>query len=162
MPKSLIDLNPSKGILRFGLRFPVVLYRLHLGWLLGHRFLMLTHIGRKTGKPHQIVLEVVYYDKQTGEYFIASGWREKSDWFRNLQKTPQVFVNTGRSRFSATAKILSIDDAEKILLLYAKSHPLAFRELGRLLTDKFTKDFDETCHSMAQEIPLISLEPNPE
>ena len=89
MRKSLFDLDPSRGLLRFGLRFPVVLYRRHLGWLLGDRFLMLTHIGRKSGQPHQTVLEVVRHDGQTGEYVIASGWRGKSDWYRNLQKTPQ-------------------------------------------------------------------------
>jgi len=96
MPKSLFDLDPSRGLLRVGLHLPIVFYRLHMGRLLGNRFLMLTHIGRITGTPHKTVLEVVDYDNQTGVYIIASGWREKSDWYRNLQKTPQVTVYVGR------------------------------------------------------------------
>jgi deazaflavin-dependent oxidoreductase (nitroreductase family) len=159
LAKSLIELDPSQGLLRLALHLPLVLYRLHLGWLLGNRFLMLTHVGRKTGTPHHTVLEVVYQNKQTGGYIIASGWREKSDWFRNIQKTPQVTVNTGHLQFKATAIQLSIDDAEQVLLKYARNHPWAFRELSGLLTDSPTKDLNQNCHSMAQLIPLISLEP---
>ncbi len=102
---------------------------------------------------------MVYHNKQTGEYIIASGWRKKSDWYRNLQKTPEVTVIAGHNRFKATAKQLSIDDAEQVLLKCSKNHSWAFRELGRLLIDKPIKDFGETCHSMAQELPLIALEP---
>jgi hypothetical protein len=55
MSKSLIDYDPSHGLLRFDLLLPLGLYHLNLCWLLGNRFLMLTHIGRKTGAPHQTV-----------------------------------------------------------------------------------------------------------
>lgn len=30
-------------------KLPLVLYRLHLGWLLGTRFMQLTHVGRRSG-----------------------------------------------------------------------------------------------------------------
>jgi hypothetical protein len=38
--------HEPRGLLRVGLRVPLWAYRLHLGWLLGDRFLRLTHIGR--------------------------------------------------------------------------------------------------------------------
>jgi hypothetical protein len=47
------------GWVRALLRLPILLYRLHLGWLLGHRFLLLTHVGRKSGLQRRTVLEVV-------------------------------------------------------------------------------------------------------
>lgn len=160
MPKSLFDLDPSRGLLRVGLHLPIVFYRLHMGWLLGNRFLMLTHIGRITGTPHKTVLEVVDYDNQTGVYVIASGWREKSDWYRNLQKTPQVTVNVGRKQFRAITRQLTSNDAETVLVKYAEKYPLAFRELARLIIGKQGEDVEGICHFMALNIPLIALEPN--
>jgi hypothetical protein len=52
--------NPHRGALRYFFA-PVSLYRLHLGWLLGHRFLLLTHTGRRSGLRRQTVLEVMEY-----------------------------------------------------------------------------------------------------
>jgi hypothetical protein len=37
-----------KTALWYLLRAPVYLYRWDLGWLFGHRLLLLTHIGRRT------------------------------------------------------------------------------------------------------------------
>ena len=45
MSSSLAATHPVRGLLRLGVRLPLVLYRVHLGRLLGERFLMLTHIG---------------------------------------------------------------------------------------------------------------------
>jgi hypothetical protein len=40
-------------------RLPIHLYRLDLGWLLGHRVLLLSHRGRKSGLIRATPLEVV-------------------------------------------------------------------------------------------------------
>jgi deazaflavin-dependent oxidoreductase (nitroreductase family) len=159
MPKSIVDFDPSHGLLRFGVRLPILLYRMHLGWLLGDRFLMLTHTGRKSGLPRHVVLEVVRHDRRTGEYMIASGWRGKSDWFRNIQKTPQVTVNVGGRQFKARASQISVEEAETALLDYAHSHPLAFRELAGLISGREFNSKEEICNLMAQEVPLITLKP---
>jgi hypothetical protein len=50
---------------------------------------------------------------------------------------------------------------EKAALICQKT-PLAFRELTRLLTDNHIKKLGENCHMMAEEIPLITLEPDRE
>ena len=67
------------GILRLVFRLPTYLYRYRFGWLLGHRFLLLTHRGRKTGRVHQTVLEVIAYDSATRESIVLSGWGERAD-----------------------------------------------------------------------------------
>lgn len=94
--------KPS-GIMRFFLRFPLWLYRLHLGWLLGNRFVMFQHTGRKSGLPRYTVVEVVQHNPATGVYIIASGWGEKADWFQNIQKEPEILLDTGRRKTTATA-----------------------------------------------------------
>jgi deazaflavin-dependent oxidoreductase (nitroreductase family) len=160
MPKLLNDIDPSRGIYRIGFRLPIFLYHIKLGWLLGSRFLMLTTIGRKSGNPHRTVIEVVHYDRQNGVYTIASGWGSKSDWYKNLKKNPRVVVDVGLRKFNAIAQQLESDDAEKLLLSYSQRHPLAFRELARLMIGSEGENVAETCHTVAQEIPLITLVPD--
>jgi hypothetical protein len=64
------------GALRLAFRLPVYLYRLGLGRLLGHRFLLLTHRGRRSGRVYQTALEVVRYEPSSREVVAASGWGE--------------------------------------------------------------------------------------
>ncbi len=153
--------NPS-GILRVLLRLPIWLYRAHLGWLLGHRFLMLTHTGRKSGEPRRVILEVVKFDLETHTSVVASGWGEQSNWFRNVQKTPDVLVHIAGRQLKATAMRLSEAEAEQALLDYARHHPLAFRELSKLMIGRALHETVEDCHLMAQVIPLVALQPNKE
>jgi deazaflavin-dependent oxidoreductase (nitroreductase family) len=82
--------------LRLAFRLPIYLYRLDLGWLLGHRFLLLVHRGRKTGLPHQTVLEVVLYDPSSRESVVVSAWGEDADWYRNIQKCPAIEIKSLR------------------------------------------------------------------
>ncbi|MBE3142614.1 MAG: hypothetical protein IMZ61_01640 [Planctomycetes bacterium] len=56
MKLSQITQSSPRGLLRLSLRLPILLYKAHLGWVLGDRFLMLTHTGRKSGKPYQEIL----------------------------------------------------------------------------------------------------------
>ncbi len=159
MPGALADTRPPHGLARFAVRLPIWLYRVRLGWLLGDRFLMLTHTGRKSGLPRQVVLEVVHHDKATGAYIIASGWGEKSDWFRNIQKTPQVTVQAGGRRFGAVAVRLSLEEAERELLDYARRHPMAFQELAGLMAGQRLKSTPEDCRLLARSVPLVVLRP---
>ncbi len=133
MPEKLKDMPPPRGFVRLALRLPIWLYHVHLGWLLGNRFLLLTHIGRKSGLPRQSVLEVLQHEKASGTYAVLAPWGEKSDWVRNILKTPNVVIRVGHRRFEARAMCLSPEEAERSILAYARQHPVAVRALPRLL-----------------------------
>jgi len=140
------------------LRLPIWLYRAHLGWLLGDRFLLLIHRGRKSGLPRQTVLEVVRHDKAAGTYIIVSGWGEKADWCRNIQQDARVRVRVGRRRFPATAVRLSVDEAAREVADYARRHPVAYRQLAGLLIGQLTGT--EADHrAMAHNMPMFALRP---
>lgn len=158
MPRNLLASAPPRGLLRLGFRLPIWLYRLHLGWLLGDRFLLLTTTGRKSGKKRQVVVEVVNHHKDSGTYVIASGWKEKSDWFRNLQKTPLAGIQSGHHRFEAQAARLTVEQAEQELYEYAQHHSIAFRELAGFMVGERMEGSREDCHRLAQEIPLIAFQ----
>ena len=120
MSKSIVDNPPSKA-LRFGLRLPIWFYRAHLGWLLGDRFLMLTHTGRSSGLERQTVIEVVQHDKATDTYYVVSGWGEKADWYQNIRKNPTVTIHTGGTQISSKAEFIPVDKAVEILNSYAQT-----------------------------------------
>jgi len=149
--------SAPRGLARLAIRLPIWLYRLRLGWLLGDRFLMLTHIGRKTGQPHQTVLEVVRHDQATGDYIIASGWGERADWFRNIQKNPHVLVASGERRREAIAEQLPVAGAAEELCDYTRRHPHAVRALSRLMIGERLSGSVEDCRRLAERVPILML-----
>jgi deazaflavin-dependent oxidoreductase (nitroreductase family) len=114
------------------LRLPVCLYYLHLGWLLGHRFLLLTHKGRKTGRARQTVLEVVLYEPTTRESVVVSAWGAKADWYRNLLEGPAIEVRTGRERYTPVQRFLTPEEAYAAFVDYELRHPWAARVFAKL------------------------------
>jgi len=154
-----ITSNRPKGFLRFLFRFPIWLYRVKLGWIFGKRFLMLTHIGRKSGQPRQVVLEVVHHDADTSVYFVAAGWRGKADWFRNIQVNPAIQVTVGIHTFKAIASVMQLVEAAATFYIYARRFPLAFRELSRLMMGEMLQPNQEDSFRFAQSVPLVRLTP---
>jgi deazaflavin-dependent oxidoreductase (nitroreductase family) len=152
-------LDPARGWLRWAVRLPLWLYRVHLGWLLGHRFLRLTHAGRRSGRQYQTVLEVIRHDPATGVYVVASGWGEKADWLRNVLAEPEVMVAAAGRHFAATAERLLEGEAERELCDYARRHPLAFAEISRLVTGARLAATAEACRRLAKTVPLVALRP---
>jgi len=147
------------GTLRTLFRVPILLYRLNLGFLLGGRFLLLTHTGRKSGIARQVVLEVVDHDQETGVYYVAAAWRKKADWYLNILQNPRVKVQVGNRQFETEANQMSEKEAELILWEYAQRHPFAMRELSTLMLGERLPPTRETCARLAQSILLIMLDP---
>jgi deazaflavin-dependent oxidoreductase (nitroreductase family) len=158
----LVNQPSPTGILRLLLRFPIWLYRVHLGWLLNDRFLLLTHRGRNSGLTRQTVVEVVQHDAASGVYFIASGWGEQAHWLRDIQKTPEVIVQVGRQAFIAMAERLSADAAQRVLLANAQCHPVVFRLLAKLMTGRSFRNTEQDYQCVAYAIPVIALRPREE
>ena len=153
--------QPPKGILRALLRLPIWLYRLNLGWLLGDRFLLLSHTGRKSGRTYQTVIEVVDYDHERGIYTVASGWGEGADWYQNILVSTEVTIQVGRDQFKARAVPLAEHEAQERLFAYAQKHAGAFRELSYLMLGERLRPVQEDIHKMAQKIPLVEFRTQP-
>ena len=157
MPRTLGD-KPPQGFGRALSRFPLWFYRLRLGFLLGERFLMLTHIGRKSGEPRQTVLEVVRHDALTDSYVVASGWGEKSNWFQNVLKRPRVSIAVGFRRLQALAVRLSPEGAQHEFSDYARRHPRAFRVLASRALGHPIGDAEVESRLLARSIPIVVLQ----
>ncbi len=157
MAQETIKSASPRGLARLAFRLPIWLYRLQLGWLLGDRFLMLTHIGRKSGLPRQTVLEVVRHDRASDTYIIVSGYGERVDWLRNIQHNPNVLVQSGGRRLEMVAERQPLDVAVDELYSYAQRHPHAFRTIAKLLIGQQLDGSAESYRRLAAAVPLIAL-----
>jgi deazaflavin-dependent oxidoreductase (nitroreductase family) len=127
-----VDRRPPGRIGRVFMRSPIVLYRLGLGWVLGRRFVLVEHVGRKSGLTRRTVLEVIDHDP--AGLAVAAAWGPRSDWFQNVQANPDVRVSTGRLRnIAGRARVLSRAEAEEVFARYADAHPRAASALSKVL-----------------------------
>jgi deazaflavin-dependent oxidoreductase (nitroreductase family) len=151
------QLPTPRGLLRWLLRLPINLYHLRLGWILGQRFMLLEHLGRKSGRWHQVVIEVVGHDDDSDTYFAASGWNLRSDWYRNILAHPQVRLSAGhRRRVTAIAHVLDPAEAGDRLMDYARRHPIAMKELAGVMG--FPKhDTEADIRAIAESLPIIAF-----
>ena len=108
----------GKPILRTLLGAPRILYRCRLGWLLGHRFLLLTHRGRQSGRLFQTIVEVVRHDKETRESIVVAGWGEKTDWYQNLQANGAVEIDIAGKRYEPLTRFLEPTEVYRELQAY--------------------------------------------
>ena len=151
--------HSPRGLLRLFLRLPVALYRLRLGWMLGRRFLLLTHTGRQTGKPHDTVIEVMRRDADTGAVMVAAAWGDRADWFRNLQAHPAAKITMGPKTWAVRAEVLPVEDGAQELYVYATDHPAAFHEIIRLVTGERVEGTMPECRRLAERIPIVAFNP---
>lgn len=156
--KTAIDTHPH-GLLRFGLRLPIWLYRLHLGWLLGNRFLLLTHLGRNSGKLRQIVVEVVKHDRASNSFFVVSGWGEKADWYQNIHKNPDMVIDSGWQNLQVHAEDIPLAEAVDILNEYTRRYPMAFKELTALFLGERWQPGLEASQRLAERMPMVVFRP---
>lgn len=150
-----------RSFLWYLFRAPVYLYRWHLGWLFGHRCLLLAHTGRRSGLRRQNVLEVVEYRPQGPEAVVVSGFRN-SDWLRNIEATPDEQVTLGALRFAATHRFLGEEEAAQVMKDYEYRNrwiaPLVRRGLSWLVGWPY-RGTDDDRHRLVRQLPMIAFRP---
>ena len=118
-------------------RIPGMFYHLHLGWMLGHRALMLTHQGRKSGKIFHTVLEVIRYDREAKESIVLAARGEKADWYRNIQANPAQEVRIGFRRYATEHRLLTAEEFFQEYSEYQRRHHWAARALPKMAGLKY-------------------------
>jgi deazaflavin-dependent oxidoreductase (nitroreductase family) len=152
------------GVLRRIARAPLVLYRWRCGWLLGHRFLALTHRGRRTGTLHQTVLEVLAFDRASSTAVVISGFGRNADWYRNVEHDPEVVVDVSRSRYRARARTLDPDAAATALSDYERRNRLMAPVLRLVVSRLVGWRYDQSPSArqrVVARLPIVELRPSP-
>jgi deazaflavin-dependent oxidoreductase (nitroreductase family) len=150
-------------ILRRVLRLPALLYDWNAGWLLGHRFLRLTHAGRRSGRRYRTVLEVIGTGPAPGEVIVMAGLGRSADWYRNVMAHPAIEVAIARQRFRPAYRVLGEPEAVAVLADYERRNRWATPLVRRTLTwlVGWTYDGSEDARRrLAHELPLIAFRPD--
>ena len=108
-------------------RMHVRLYRLTGGRFVGRvaksPILLLTTTGRRSGLPRTTPL--LYLQDGTRLAIVASfgGHPTHPVWYLNLAANPEVQVQVGRDRFSATARTADAEERERLWLQVVEMYP---------------------------------------
>src|SRR5689334_16979756 len=140
-------------------KLPVLLYRLHLGRLLGHRFMQITHLGRRSGKVRRTVLAVLRFDEKTKEVYAVSAWKG-SDWYYNIQSAPALQVEVGSARYSPAQRTLSAEEITTAFIAYRKKHPIFSRMICRIPGWKWNSTYVEFL-ALARTLHGVAFRPVP-
>jgi deazaflavin-dependent oxidoreductase (nitroreductase family) len=151
-------LPKPEGLVRLIAKGPVLLYRMRMGWLLGHRALMLTHRGRKSGLVRRTVVGVFRYNKATEESIVVGSYGEKSDWYRNIQASPALRIDTGSSHYTPEQHLLTPDEAYEVFARYGHRHPFWVRTLVRLAGAP-QDDLSAAYRVLGEAVPVVAFRP---
>ncbi len=152
----------KKRLLWYLFRAPAYLYRWRLGWMLGHRILLLTHIGRRTGLRRQTVLEVVEYRKQGPEVVVVNGFGRNSDWVLNIEAKHGEEVTVGTQHFIAAHRFLAEEEAMSVMQGYEHRNrfiaPIVRCGLSWLLGWQY-RGSESDRQRLVRQLPFIAFRP---
>jgi F420H(2)-dependent quinone reductase len=137
----------GKSIYKLFMAAFVGMYRLTNGMfgssMGGFPLLLLTTIGRKTGKTRVVVLG--YFEVEGGYVVVGSnnGSDEHPDWFYNLKDQPRAKIQTRDRRLDVTATVAAPTE-----------RPQLWQRLMEL-----APGYGNYVHKTKREIPLIILRP---
>ena len=157
-PSTGLQQDPS-AIVKALFQLPLILYRLGWGgalrWL---PLLVLTTEGRKSGLPRHVALD---YRRHGSRYYVVSAWGERSDWYRNALKNPQVTLQLGDQVVAGTASRVD-DPAEAMRALYMYSRSSRLYEIFLARQSSAQAADLNTLADVAAEFTVLRLEPNDE
>ena len=146
------------------LRAPARLYDWDAGWILGRRFLRLTHVGRRTGRRFETMLEVIGEDRSSHEVIVLAGLGRSAQWYRNLLAGGPSEVAIGRERFKPSYRVLDPGEAVAVLAGYERRNRYLAPILRRVLSWLVGWHYDGTPAKRLQlvsELPMVAFRPAP-
>ena len=83
------------------------------------QYCYLTTTGRVSGEPREIE---IWFGLEGSTLYMLSGGRDRSDWVKNLRKTPAVSVRIAERTFEGRARVVTDpdEDARARRLLFDK------------------------------------------
>ena len=149
-------------VLRRLLRAPVFLYRAGLGGLLGSRFLLITHVGRRSGREYRTVVEVVGRLPESDEYVVMAGFGHAADWLQNLRAGGGREITVGSRRFRPAVRELGEDEGCAVLAGSEQRNrliaPVVRRVLSALVGWQYAGT-DEQRRRLVRARPLVAVGP---
>jgi deazaflavin-dependent oxidoreductase (nitroreductase family) len=151
---------PPRGWMKFFFKIPVAVARMGFaGWerLIGVEWMLLTTVGRKSGKKRYSMVDVLLHDEKTDTYFIEVGFGKNSDWYRNIQAQPNFEAQVGRRKFKASAEALPCEKTADVMVEFVRKRPAYAKSVMKMVNITFTNE--EELRRMASQWMLLAVHP---
>lgn len=116
--------TPMSRLRRFVFRVPLQLH--HLGVhglerLIGIDWIVLETRGRRSGRPHEVMLDVV--SEQDGVFYVQPADGRRAHWVRNVTADPYVTAELRGERFAARVDDVTGAEGAEAVLRFVRGHP---------------------------------------
>lgn len=148
------------GFLKFFFRIPVWMHKLGFGgWekLIGAQWMLLTTVGRKSGKPRDTMVDVMDYDAATDTYYIEAAYGDRADWYKNMQANPVFEGRVGRRKFQARATPLTNEGAGELMVQFYRKKPAYTRSVMAMVGMKF--EGEDELRVLGSKLTLLAVTP---
>lgn len=149
-------------------RLPLVLDRAGIPWLeraftgvLGVEWIVLETVGRRTGRPHVVVLDVVGRAHAPERWYVQPAGGHGSQWVRNVRQQPHVTARVGGRRFAARVRDASGAEGAAVVLRFLRTHPWYGRLIVWLVG--YVHDVDRPDAELGLDLartPVFAVEPD--
>jgi deazaflavin-dependent oxidoreductase (nitroreductase family) len=156
------DKRPSK-FMKFFFKVPVWMYKIGFGGfekMIGAQWMLITHIGRKSGKRYDSMVDVMDYDKVTDTYYIEAAYGARADWYKNIQNSLVFEARVGRRKFKARAGVLTTEGAGEMLVQFYRSKPAYTRSVMAMVGLKFNSE--DELRELGKNLTLLAVKPEKE
>lgn len=152
-----------RGWLKLLFRMPVLIHSLGFaGWeqAIGASWMLITSVGRRSGKPHKVMVDVLKYDRQADVYFVAAAYGAQSDWYRNIRANGSFAAQAGGRKFVAVASAVSTEQAMALAVEFARRVPGYMRWVFKLIGQYV--DSESALREKARTWLVLRVAPQPE
>ncbi len=112
---------------RFLYRLPLVLEGSGLPALaqrvLGVDWIVLETVGRRTGRPHAVALDILHHDAEADRYYVQPAYGDAADWVRNVRRDARARARVGARRFEAGVRDVTGPEGAEAMLRFVAAHP---------------------------------------
>jgi deazaflavin-dependent oxidoreductase (nitroreductase family) len=146
---------PDKPFIRKLYRTPILLYRLGLGKVIGKYIMIISTIGRKSGKVRRTPIE--FYQRDDLIYAI-SGFEKDPDWYRNLLAHPYVTLQNNQGTHRVFARRPESESEWQGALEYLTESPVSNLSIPEVINNMDDPEVQE----QIRKWPVVLFEPTDE
>lgn len=127
--------------------------------MLGVEWIVLDTRGRRSGRPHTVMLDVIGYDAARDIYYVQPAAGRRSDWVRNVTADPHVTARVGPRHLRAVVRDATGPEGAAVVLRFLRAHPW----YGRIIVwfvgyvDRIDRPDDELRRDL-ESTPVFAIE----
>jgi deazaflavin-dependent oxidoreductase (nitroreductase family) len=148
------------------------LYRLPIGLralgvrgyerLLGVEWVVVTTRGRRSARPHTVILDVVGRAAGEDTVYVSPANGRRSDWVRNALVHPEVGLEVGGRRLRALARDATGAEGAEVMLRFVREHPRYARLVAALgAFEDVSRRPDDEVRDYLRTVVVIALAIDP-